>query len=256
MRQRAGRTHIIDREKAAADGSSLHALLVRFAHARGRRRAKKVCDRCYTAARRAHGNNEPVVVPSLLGARVGLGIFAQRAFRRGERITLYGGRLMSTEESRALPVQTHTRNIMRGVQDLDGTSGYRSARKSLAAGATHHFGLASLVNTLMPGDKVVVNVTGGHADESTSKRVINARFKRIECRREASMRVVLVATRPIAVGDEFYASYGRDYQVMASRQQRGNNAMAWPTIAKQAENFVGGRSRAKRVRKTIDRWGF
>ena len=189
--------------------------------------------------RRALINDEPVLLPSRLGVHAGLGLFAERDYRRGARVTRYGGRLLDVDASRRLPVTTHVRNVVRRVIDIDGASGYRTCAP--AAREQHAFGLASLVNTLFAGDEC-----GPVAQEGVhlSARQINCEFRRVWDARTASHGVWLVATRAVRAGDELYASYGRDYESMNATHGGGGdrrlskraNPLAWQRVAPAAKS--------------------
>lgn len=105
---------------------------------------------------RATNADDPVVVGSSLGRSVaGRGLFAQRAYRCGERITRYGGRVLSIDEARALPMRTHMRSLEPLRRVVDGSSGYcrksvareNAARESAANGAVNIVGRGQFANT-------------------------------------------------------------------------------------------------------------
>jgi hypothetical protein len=167
------------------------------------------------AFRAAETINDPVVIGSSLGRRVaGLGLFAQRSYKRGERITAYGGRVLSIEEARALWRRTHMRSMETMRRTVDGSSGYRRRREPTSG---YIVGLAQFAKT------------------SAERNINCCAVPEEDAAKLHTIAVWLVAARDIALGEEFFVSYGRSFHRAVGVQQRryrpanrtGNNAMLW-----------------------------
>jgi hypothetical protein len=189
------------------------------------------------AFRENNGTNtaNPLAIGSTLGRRIaGLGLFVQRAYRRGERITRYGGRVLSIDEARAMPRRTHMRSLDTLRHVVDGSSGYRTA--STSANHATVVGLAQFANTCTDDDGNKINCRAVKEYDSERLNVV---------------AVWLEAARDIALGEELLVSYGRSFhRAVAARShlaarlwrpanRAGNNALFWPSQRDATTNVVG-----------------
>ena len=156
----------------AAASSALVALgLYRQAQARWRRAAQRALE----ASFRVGPAWERVAVGPSRVAGGGDGLFALAAFKTGEVLGSYRGRVLTLAQATKLPDRDY---LMGGF----GLNAHVDAREAYA----------------MPGRYV-----NDHFDASR----LNAEFRKNKAARSAA----LVAIRPIATGDEIHAAYGASY---------------------------------------------
>lgn len=117
------------------------------------------------------------VAGSTLGPRAGAGLFAADSFAAGAELTWYTGTVYRTRDALRLADKTYLMRLGEGV--------YVDAR-------TH------------------LHVVGRYANDCRCAARTNARFDKQPARRGAAM----VATRPIAAGDEVFVDYGRWYVLL------------------------------------------
>lgn len=123
------------------------------------------------------------VANSTLGLDVGLGLFASRAYKRGERIVEYRGELLTKEQYDARYADKLGKYVLQLSADK-----YLDARDPLTSGPARY------VNDCRRCDKEEGSCPGNNVEA-----------------RVAGNRAFIFATRAIQPGEEFFWNYGRAY---------------------------------------------
>lgn len=144
----------------------------------------RCCERCYRAVIVAVKNSEPIVLPSTI-REAGLGLFAQRDYKAGERITEYGGKIFDKKEVPLLPTAAFARQL-NGTQVIDGSCAFRTNGDCT--------GLGRYANTSIDPDIP-----------------LNARYINRWLEKQGRNRCYLEALVDIPMGVEIFASYGSQY---------------------------------------------
>jgi hypothetical protein len=156
-----------------------------------------------------------------------------------KKITPFGGRVMSFDEARSLPLLQHMRSLDSRSTVVDGSCGYTSGCDT----TTNIVGYAQFANTSSGAE---INCVIGKVEEGPDKLHTTA--------------VWLKAKRDIQVGEELFVSYERHQQlaVKVSRPRRpvnrqGNNALFWsPPVRNMGDGMdAPAFSTRSRKRKTV-----
>ena len=153
--------------------------------------------------------NPDVVVKLSRLAGAGLGLFAARRFAVGEVLLDYAGDVLETSAALALGDKSYLMRL--------GASAYVDAR-------------------------LRTDVTARYINDARDARVHNVTFRKLPHLKKAEV----VVSRPVAPGDEFYASYGKLYWLGLDMQGKPSAKLpedqVRALVAKEAEFWDGDRA--------------
>lgn len=165
--------------------------------------APYACATCYESIRVAELEDSKVVMlPSSVGRRAGLGVFARKTLEPGDRVTSYTGLEISKTDIPKMITTSHMRK-MNSTHVIDG----RAGRVKFGGG------LGSQINRPGPGEKPNVKIVN-FFNRTTKLDTVGIR---VQPRSKGG--------RVIPPGTELKASYGSGYKMTGVRKPRSNRGL-------------------------------